>query len=127
MDVPIRRHWRLAPGQGDRPGYARTNVTRRQLLILPDSWPEGVSAAGKAYALKAPVMFSARDKGNDKRRWTPEKGLELGAVGCLLAGALGILKAVHMEQASDALLCLLGSFGTCGFVCYLYFGPGSAS
>jgi hypothetical protein len=62
-----------------------------------------------------------------KRRWTAEKGLEIGAVGCLLAGALGILKAIHMEQASDALLCLLASFGTCGFVCYLYFGPGSAS
>src|SRR5438270_9030479 len=62
-----------------------------------------------------------------KRRWTAEKGLEIGAVGCLLAGGLGILKAIHMEQASDALLCLLASFGTCGFVCYLYFGPGAAS
>lgn len=62
-----------------------------------------------------------------KHRWTAEKGLEIGAVGCLLAGALGILKAIHMEQASDALLCLLASFGTCGFVCYLYFGPGSGS
>jgi hypothetical protein len=62
-----------------------------------------------------------------KRRWTAEKGLEIGAVGCLLAGGLGILKAIHMEQASDALLCLFASFGTCGFVCYLYFGPGSGS
>jgi hypothetical protein len=62
-----------------------------------------------------------------KRRWTTEKGLEIGAVGCLLAGGLGILKAIHMEQASDALLCLFASFGTCGFVCYLYFGPGSGS
>jgi|ERR1043166_3879895 hypothetical protein len=66
-------------------------------------------------------------KSAEKRRWTAEKGLEIGAVGCLLGGALGILKAIHMEQASDALLCLLASFGTCGFVCYLYFGPGSAS
>ena len=70
-------------------------------------------------------MLRARNKHSTKRGLTTEKGLELGAVGCLLAGALGILKAIHMEQASDALLCLLGSFGTCGFVCYLYFGPGS--
>ena len=72
-------------------------------------------------------MVNAPKNSTGKRRWSPEKGLEIGAVGCLLAGALGILKAIHMEQASDALLCLLGSFGTCGFVCYLYFGPGSTS
>src|SRR5438105_3009361 len=62
-----------------------------------------------------------------KRLWTPEKALEIAAVGCLLAGAIGILRAIHMEHARDALLCLLGSFGTCGFVCYLYFGPGSSA
>ena len=73
------------------------------------------------------VMLNTPKNSNSKRRWSPERGLEIGAVGCLLAGALGILKAIHMEQASDALLCLLGSFGTCGFVCYLYFGPGAAS
>ena len=72
-------------------------------------------------------MFRAPKKLGEKRKWTPEKGLEVGAVGCLLAGALGILRAIHMEQAGDALLCLLGSFGTCGFVCYLYFGPGSSA
>jgi hypothetical protein len=66
-------------------------------------------------------------KRNERRPWTPEKTLELAAVGCLLAGAVGILKAAHMEHASDALLCLFGSFGTCGFVCYLYFGPGSSA
>jgi hypothetical protein len=72
-------------------------------------------------------MAKARNTRSNKRNWITEKRLDAGAVGCLFAGALGILKAVHMEQASDALLCLLASFGTCGFVCYLYFGPGSAS
>jgi hypothetical protein len=71
-------------------------------------------------------MRRARNKRNGKRSWTAEKGLEVVAVGCLLAGAFSIPLAIHMEQAGDALLCLLGSFGVCGFVCYLYFGPGSS-
>ena len=66
-------------------------------------------------------------KPSARRLFKPEKALELAAVGCLLAGAVGIVKAAHMEHASDALLCLLNSFGTCVFVCYLYFGPGSSA
>ena len=72
-------------------------------------------------------MKRARNKRNTKRRGAVEKGLEVGVVGCLLAGAFGILRAILMEQAVDVLLCLLGSFGACGLVCYLYFGPGSSA
>ena len=47
--------------------------------------------------------------------------LNFAALGCLLAGAVGILRALEMERAGDGLLCLLGSLAACGLVCYLYF------
>ena len=40
--------------------------------------------------------------------------------GCLTAGGVGILKALSMENASDVLLCLLGSATAFGMVLYLY-------
>jgi len=47
--------------------------------------------------------------------------LELAVIFGLLGGAFGIYKATQMTQALDIVLCLLGSVGGCGLVCYLYF------
>jgi predicted outer membrane lipoprotein len=55
------------------------------------------------------------------RHSTAQTVLNFAALGCLLASALGILKALEMERVGDGLICLLGSLVACGLVCYLYF------
>ncbi len=62
-----------------------------------------------------------QDRAVSQRHSTAQTVLNFAALGCLLAGAIGIVKAVEMEQAGDGLLCLLGSLVACGLVCYLYF------
>jgi hypothetical protein len=49
---------------------------------------------------------------------------ELGfaVIGLLVAGAVGVLKALNMESGLDVLLCLLGSVAAFGAVYYIYFG-----
>jgi hypothetical protein len=42
-------------------------------------------------------------------------------LGCLVAGGVGIVKALSMESGMDVLLCLLGSvaaFGTVFYICF---------
>jgi len=40
--------------------------------------------------------------------------------GCLVAGGVGIFKALNMESGKDVLLCLLGSAAAFGIVLYVY-------
>jgi hypothetical protein len=47
--------------------------------------------------------------------------LDYAVLGCLIGGALAIIKALEMKQALDALVCLPASVGAVSFVCYLYF------
>ena len=42
-------------------------------------------------------------------------------LGCLVAGGVGLVKAMSMERGSDVLLCLLGSVAAFGAVFYVYF------
>lgn len=56
-----------------------------------------------------------------KRASAAEATLNFAAVGCLVAGMVGIIRAVEMQQASDGLLCAIGSLAACALVCYLYF------
>jgi hypothetical protein len=42
-------------------------------------------------------------------------------IGCLVAGAVGIDKAMDMASGIDVLLCLLGSVAAFGMVFYIYF------
>ena len=42
-------------------------------------------------------------------------------LGCLVAGAVGILKALEMQTGFDVLLCLLGSVASFGMVFYICF------
>jgi len=42
-------------------------------------------------------------------------------LGCLVAGGVGIAKALSMESGFDVLLCLLGSVTAFGMVFYIYF------
>lgn len=43
-------------------------------------------------------------------------------LGLLVAGAVGIWKAMSMESGLDVLFCLLGSVAAFGAVYYIYFG-----
>ena len=47
--------------------------------------------------------------------------LDYAVLGCLIGGALAIIKALEMKQALDALVCLPASVGAVSLVCYLYF------
>lgn len=47
--------------------------------------------------------------------------LDYAVLGCLIGGALAIIKALEMKQALDALVCLPASVGAVTLVCYLYF------
>lgn len=42
-------------------------------------------------------------------------------MGLLVAGAVGVWKAMSMERGIDVLLCLLGAVAAFGTVYYLYF------
>jgi hypothetical protein len=42
-------------------------------------------------------------------------------VGCMIAGLVGVLKAVDMKGGVDVLLCLLGAIGAFGMALCVYF------
>ncbi|HYE31999.1 MAG TPA: hypothetical protein VEH27_11255 [Methylomirabilota bacterium] len=44
----------------------------------------------------------------------------LAVIGCLVAGAVGILKAMSMETGAGVFCCLLGSVAAFGMVFYIY-------
>jgi hypothetical protein len=49
------------------------------------------------------------------------RGLDWAIIGCLVAGAVGIIKALGMDSPSSVLLCLLGSVSAFGLVIYVQF------
>jgi hypothetical protein len=57
-----------------------------------------------------------------ERTSSGETVLGFAVLGCLLAGAVGILKALSMESGVDVLFCLLGSVAAFGTLFYLYLG-----
>ena len=48
--------------------------------------------------------------------------LGFAVIGLLVAGTVGVLKALSMDSGFDVLLCLLGSVAAFGVVYYIYFG-----
>ena len=48
--------------------------------------------------------------------------LGFAVIGLLVAGTVGVLKALSMDTGFDVLLCLLGSVAAFGAVYYIYFG-----
>jgi hypothetical protein len=43
-------------------------------------------------------------------------------LGCLIAGGVGIAKALSMESGVGVLFCLIGSVAAFGMVYYIYYG-----
>ncbi len=56
-----------------------------------------------------------------ERSSSAETVLGFAVLGCLVAGGVGIAKALSMESGFDVLLCLLGSVAAFGMVFYIYF------
>jgi hypothetical protein len=56
-----------------------------------------------------------------ERASSAETVIGFAVLGCLVAGGVGILKALSMESGFDVLLCLLGSVAAFGTVFLLYF------
>ncbi|HEX3988207.1 MAG TPA: hypothetical protein VHZ30_02175 [Verrucomicrobiae bacterium] len=46
-------------------------------------------------------------------------GIDWAVFGCLVAGGVGIVKALNMERGVDVLACLLGSLAAFGVVFYV--------
>ena len=57
-----------------------------------------------------------------KRKSNAETVVGFAVLGCLVAGAVGILKALSMDSGSGVFLCLLGSVAAFGMVYFIYFG-----
>jgi hypothetical protein len=58
------------------------------------------------------------------RHESAETVVGFAVMGCLVAGAVGIDKALNMQNGLDVLLCLLGSVAAFGMVFYIYFRKG---
>ena len=50
----------------------------------------------------------------------PATALDWAVFGCLIAGAVGIIKALGMDSPFGVLLCLLGSVAAFGLVIYVH-------
>jgi hypothetical protein len=48
--------------------------------------------------------------------------LGFAVIGLLVAGTVGVVKAMSMASGIDVLLCLLGSVAAFGAVYFIYFG-----
>jgi len=57
-----------------------------------------------------------------KRESSSDTLLGFAVLGLLVAGTVGVLKALSMESGFDVLLCLLGSVAAFGAVYYIHFG-----
>jgi hypothetical protein len=63
----------------------------------------------------------------DKRSPASDRGssaetvVGFAVLGCLIAGAVGVIKALSMESGFDVFLCLLGSVAAFGMVFFIYF------
>jgi hypothetical protein len=57
-----------------------------------------------------------------ERNSSAETVVGFAVLGCLVAGGVGIVKALSMESGLGVLLCLLGSVAAFGMVYYIYFG-----
>ena len=59
-----------------------------------------------------------------ERSSSSETVIGFAILGCLIAGGVGIVKALEMGSGIDVLLCLLGSVAAFGMVFYIYFRKG---
>lgn len=72
-------------------------------------------------------IFMSTQTQTENRRVAPgrsssaETVVGFAVLGCLVAGGVGIVKALSMESGFGVLLCLLGSVAAFGMVFHIYF------
>ena len=75
---------------------------------------------------EAILHFMSTDTQVESRSNAPDRAssaetvVGFAVLGCLVAGCVGITKALSMESGFDVFLCLLGSVAAFGTVCYIY-------
>ena len=73
------------------------------------------------------LVFMTTQARVENRSASPERSsnaetvVGFAVLGCLVAGGVGIVKALGMESGFDVLLCLLGSVAAFSMVFYIYF------
>jgi 4-amino-4-deoxy-L-arabinose transferase-like glycosyltransferase len=66
------------------------------------------------------ILSQVSDAKVIKRVFSGEAVVGYAVLGCLVAGTIGIIKAIGMEDAGAA-ACLLAAVAAFGTVCYIYF------
>lgn len=84
-------------------------------VTCPVCGADGTTAANEviAYALASELYHR---HGSDR-----ETVMVFAAMGCLMAGVAGIVKAMNMAGGFDVLLCLLGAVGAFGTALCVYY------
>ncbi len=69
------------------------------------------------------IQTETQNRGDTiERSSSADTVLGFAVIGLLIAGGVGVLKALSMDSGFDVLLCLLGSVAAFGAVYYIYFG-----
>jgi len=73
------------------------------------------------------VIMSTSTQTKNRREATSQNSsaetvVGFAVLGLLVAGAVGVVKALNMESGSGVLLCLLSSVAAFGSVYYIYYG-----
>ena len=69
---------------------------------------------------QTPFQSGTQQASVSERSSSAATALGFAVIGSLVAGAVGIFKAMSMESAGGVLLCLLGSVAAFGMVFYVY-------
>ena len=70
------------------------------------------------------IQTQNRTAAPERSSTSAETVVGFAVLGCLVAGGVGIAKALSMESGFGVLLCLLGSVAAFGMVFYIYFRKG---
>ena len=110
--IPIK----IQCGCGQRYAFDIEPVCGR--MTSPVSCPvcgaDGTGAANDVIAFTLATERSAHDEG---RRTV----MVFAVLGCMIAGIVGVIKAVSMVKGFDVLLCLMGAIGAFGTALCVYF------
>jgi hypothetical protein len=83
-------------------------------VACPICGEDGTNAANEAIAFTITAELVNRKSHRDNV-------MIFAVVGCMMAGLVGIFKAVDMKEGMDVLLCLLGAIGAFGTALCVYF------
>ena|SRR5271170_5865634 len=83
-------------------------------VACPVCGVDGTTAANELIAFTLAAKFYKHNSGK-------LSVMVFAVIGCLIAGIVGIIKALNMASGFDVLLCLLGAIGAFGMALCVYF------